>query len=280
MAHRRMFANTVLGSDQFVSMPFVLQALYIHLNIGADDDGFIDNAVAISRTINCNIKNLSILVENGFLLFFEKEKIYVIKDWHISNQIRKDRYKETRYLELKSQLTINNGSYSFNFEQENIANNNIEKIVAIERNDNEIKEEVKQTASATILKPYGNQMATQISIGKDSLGKDSLGKVSKSTMINHDQPAVEKPSGNEYVASLIQRLYDKEFLKSPQDKADEYRYAELFEKVLKAYGIKNVNQSLNYVLTFASYPETIENKYGWLHVALHDNCEKYANKNL
>ncbi len=41
MAERRMFAKTIIDSDAFLDMPLSSQALYFHLSMRADDDGFI-----------------------------------------------------------------------------------------------------------------------------------------------------------------------------------------------------------------------------------------------
>ena len=43
MAQRRMFSKKVTDTDTFLDMPLSTQALYFHLNMHADDDGFIDN---------------------------------------------------------------------------------------------------------------------------------------------------------------------------------------------------------------------------------------------
>ena len=41
MAEKRMFARSLIDSDAFLEMPLSAQALYFHLNMRADDDGFI-----------------------------------------------------------------------------------------------------------------------------------------------------------------------------------------------------------------------------------------------
>ena len=41
MGNHRMFANSVIDSDRFLDMPLTTQALYFHLGMKADDDGFI-----------------------------------------------------------------------------------------------------------------------------------------------------------------------------------------------------------------------------------------------
>ena len=43
MAKKRMFSMSVIDSEAFTDMPLSAQALYFHLNMRADDDGFIGN---------------------------------------------------------------------------------------------------------------------------------------------------------------------------------------------------------------------------------------------
>ena len=43
MAQKRMFTMKIVDSDAFLDMPLSTQALYFHLNMRADDDGFIGN---------------------------------------------------------------------------------------------------------------------------------------------------------------------------------------------------------------------------------------------
>ncbi len=41
MANKRMFSNQIINSDVFLDMNMSAQALYFHLNMNADDDGFV-----------------------------------------------------------------------------------------------------------------------------------------------------------------------------------------------------------------------------------------------
>ena len=41
MANRRMFSKDVVETDKFLNMPLTSQALYFHLGMEADDDGFV-----------------------------------------------------------------------------------------------------------------------------------------------------------------------------------------------------------------------------------------------
>ena len=103
MAERRMFAKTIIDSDLFLDMPMSTQCLYFHLNMRADDDGFINNPKKIQRMIGCNDDDLKLLIAKQFVIPFESG-IVVIKHWKVHNYIQKDRYKETFYKKEKSLL--------------------------------------------------------------------------------------------------------------------------------------------------------------------------------
>ena len=100
MAERRMFAKTIIDSDAFLDMPLSTQALYFHLSMRADDDGFINNPKKIQRMIGACDDDLKVLIVKRFIIPFESG-IVVIKHWKIHNYIRNDRYKETVYQEEK-----------------------------------------------------------------------------------------------------------------------------------------------------------------------------------
>lgn len=51
MAERRMFAKTIIDSDSFLDMPLSTQALYFHLSMRADDEGFVNNPKRLLRLI-------------------------------------------------------------------------------------------------------------------------------------------------------------------------------------------------------------------------------------
>lgn len=62
MANRRMFNKKLIDSDAFLDLPLSAQALYFHLSMRADDDGFIDNANRIQRMIGSNKDDLNVFV--------------------------------------------------------------------------------------------------------------------------------------------------------------------------------------------------------------------------
>ena len=112
MANKRMFSKMITASDAFVDMPATSQLLYFHLNMEADDDGFVSNPKRIIRMINVGDDDLKILLAKRFLLPFESG-VVVIKHWLLHNAVRKDMYKETQYLDEKKRLQIKeNGVYT------------------------------------------------------------------------------------------------------------------------------------------------------------------------
>ena len=147
MAEKRMFTQKIVDSDAFLDMPLTAQALYFHLNMRADDDGFVNNPKKIQRMIGASEDDLKLLIVKRFILTFDNGVI-VIKHWRMHNLIRKDRYNPTQYQDQILELELKeNGSYT------------------------EKKEHGNQMA--TSWQPNGNQMATQVRLGKDSIGKDS-----------------------------------------------------------------------------------------------------------
>lgn len=113
MAERRMFTKKIIDSDAFLDMPLSAQALYFHLSMRADDDGFVGNPKRIQRLINASEDDLKLLIAKRFILIFDSG-IIVIKHWNMHNYIRKDRYVETSYQDEKKMIeTKDNGSYTF-----------------------------------------------------------------------------------------------------------------------------------------------------------------------
>lgn len=148
MAERRMFAKTIIDSDAFLNMPLTTQALYFHLCMRADDDGFVNNPQKIQRMIGASDDDLKILCAKNFIIPFESG-IIVIKHWKIHNYIQNDRYKPTVYEEEKALLSVkNNKAYTL---------------------DTECIQDV-------------SIVDTQVRLGKDSLGKNSISRFAPPTL--------------------------------------------------------------------------------------------------
>ena len=112
MAERRMFTKKITDSDAFTEMPSAAQALYFHLNQGADDDGFNNQIQMAMFKAHASTDDLKILLAKNFIIRFESGVI-VIKHWRMHNTIRKDRYTPTNFKDELEQLGIKeNGAYT------------------------------------------------------------------------------------------------------------------------------------------------------------------------
>lgn len=150
MAERRMFAKTIIDSDAFLDMSLSTQALYFHLSMRADDDGFVNNPKKIQRMIGSGDDEMKMLIAKKFIIPFDSG-VCVIKHWRIHNYIQKDRYKETVYKEEKSHLLLKeNKSYKYM--------------------DTQCIQDVSISE-------------TQVRIGKDRIGKDSLDKNNNKSLL-------------------------------------------------------------------------------------------------
>ncbi len=105
MAERRMISKRLVSSDQFLDLPLEAQALYFRLILEADDDGFLSNAMSVSRMLGLPGTILSTLVSAGYLISFDFGVI-AIRHWRVCNAIRKDRYTPTLFQREFHQLRV------------------------------------------------------------------------------------------------------------------------------------------------------------------------------
>ena len=145
MAERRLFAKRIIDSDAFTELPPTTQALYFHLCMGADDDGFNNQIRRGMFNAHADRNDCDLLVQKRFIIPFESGVI-VIKHWRMHNLIKNDRYKHTAYIEEMATLVLKeNGVYT-------------ESGTQVEPKWN----------------PSGTQVEPQVRLGKDSIGKDSI----------------------------------------------------------------------------------------------------------
>ena len=52
----------IVDSDAFLDMPLSTQCLYFHLNMRADDDGFIDKPKRIMKIVGASDDDLKLLI--------------------------------------------------------------------------------------------------------------------------------------------------------------------------------------------------------------------------
>lgn len=134
MAKRRMFAKSVIGSARFLRMPPTSRLLYYDLGMNADDDGIVE-AFTVIRTTGATEDDLRVLAAKGFVTVLNDDLVSYIRDWGINNQVRKDRYHPSIYAELLVKIG-------------------------------------GDAAEETDGLPLGNQMETEVRLGKVSIGED------------------------------------------------------------------------------------------------------------
>ena len=111
MAERRMMTKKVTDDDAFMALSSSAQALYLHLYMSADDDGF-SKQVAISMfRAHASVQDLQALLEARYIYQFENGVI-VIMHWRMANALRKDRYTKTVFQNEMQKLQLDeNGQY-------------------------------------------------------------------------------------------------------------------------------------------------------------------------
>lgn len=113
MAERRMFTKKVTDDDNFMSLSSSAQALYLHLSMSADDDGFCNQVSLSMFKAHASVQDLQALLEKRYIYQFDNGVI-VIKHWRMANALRKDRYTPTAFQEELAKLDLkDNGSYTW-----------------------------------------------------------------------------------------------------------------------------------------------------------------------
>ena len=163
MARKRMFSLLVVDTDEFLDMPSSTQSLYYHLGMRADDDGFVSSPKKIVKLVNCSNDDLKLLIAKGFIIPFDSG-IIAIRHWKLNNDLKKDRYTPTIYLNEKSTLRVNKN-----------------KVYSIDGNNLETKRIQN-----------GNKLDTQYSIDKNSKDKNSKDKNSKEYIVQNQEENQEE----------------------------------------------------------------------------------------
>ena len=104
MAERRIFHASVVESDAFLDLPAGAQALYFHIGMHADDDGFVNGPKQIARKLRVGRQYIGLLVEKGFLIPFED--VVVMRHWLVANSLKSDRIRLPRYTQIAAKLYV------------------------------------------------------------------------------------------------------------------------------------------------------------------------------
>lgn len=113
MADRRMLSKKITDHDNFISLSASAQALYMHLVMSADDEGFCNQVSLAMFKAHAGSQDLEALIAKHYLMQFDNGVI-VIKHWKINNYIRQDRLTPTACIEEKAQIVEkSNGAYTW-----------------------------------------------------------------------------------------------------------------------------------------------------------------------
>ena len=110
MAQRRMFSKKIVETDKFYLVSLEAQAIYNHLSMNADDDGFVSSPQMILRASGGTPEMLQELVAARYIIPFDSG-IYLITDWFENNNIQKDRYKPSIYTRERSLVKLVGKTY-------------------------------------------------------------------------------------------------------------------------------------------------------------------------
>lgn len=231
IADKRMFAKTIVDSDSFLDMPLSTQALYFHLSMRADDDGFINNPKKIQRMIGASDDDLKVLAAKNFIIPFESG-VVVIKHWKIHNYIRGDRKKNTAYPEELALLTIkDNGAYSLVGDETILIENTAEE-------DQKNTMSVKCPSSDSQVTVKCPHRLDKISIDKNSIEEISIDN-------NISPSATPKPTKHKYGEHKNVLLSDEEYQKL-QDKLP-YDYEMWIETLSEGIALKGYKYKSHYL---------------------------------
>ena len=218
MAERRMFAKTIVLSDAFLDMPLSARCLYFTLGMFADDDGFVNNPKSIMRQVGACTDDLNILLAKRFILSFASGVI-VIKHWKIHNYIAKDRYKETKYIEEKSTLSIDEkGAYTECIQdvykvdtQVRLGKDSIGEFRVVEGSANVYNDNGN---SLTDEDEFSTELSTEFSTDKQfELQKGKLGRGVVILTPEQDEALLDKlgfDGYNHYIAKLADFIIEKD----------------------------------------------------------------------
>lgn len=149
-----MFTKKITDDDHFLNLSSPAQALYLHLSMNADDDGFCNQITASMFKAHASVTDLEALLKNRYIYQFDSGVI-VIKHWRMANALRKDRYTPTAFKNEMAMLKVGeNGAYKLPDSNDTVA----ERL------------------------PNGCQMVAerlpQVSIGKVSIDKNNKNNIS------------------------------------------------------------------------------------------------------
>ena len=235
MAEKRMFTQKIIDSDAFLEMPTSAQALYFHLNMRADDDGFVNNPKKITRYVGAAEDDLKLLLLKRFIIGFESGVI-VIKHWRMHNTLKNDRYKPTDYQDELSMLKLkDNKAYT---EKDHVSGPVLDCGTKVEPEWNQ----------------NGNQLEPQNRIDKNSIDKNREEKEREGLTFSNEKVCCAD-------AQRVAEAWNTLGLSKVTKLVPGSQRSQMLNKRIKEYGVDEVLRAIENVRT--SRFLNGDNKKGW-----------------
>ncbi len=213
MAGKRMFSKQVLLSDAFLDMSAEARALYVTLNMCADDDGLVNNTKSLMRVSGASKEHLEELESNNFIHVFESG-VCVIMHWKVHNTIKNDRYVPSLLDEKNSVVENEKKMYeirSANLDPQGRLNkNSIEKIKSEEGEERKEKIDFDKSniESPRVSAPVNDEIDKNVCV---EIGKVGYGPY-RNVMLTDDEFSAWKdecPQADEYINLMSNYLKSK-----------------------------------------------------------------------
>lgn len=236
MAERRMLSRTILDSDKFLDMPLTTQALYIHLIMNADDDGFLNNSQKITRMIGAGKKDFELLISAEFIIDFNNG-ICAVKHWKLHNYIRSDRYKPTVYQdELRRLVVASNKVY------EECKTYGKTKVYEADTNEKLIYNNSDEIIPKSEIK--GDDKSLRDNNIEDIIGKDNQQDIFLESETDADEESYKCDGNYEFSEQKVDGIPSDDHMET-QNRLDEISVdKDSIEKVMKKWnllGISNIS---------------------------------------
>lgn len=191
----------VVQDDVFLDMPSSSQNLYFHLNMNADDDGFV-SPKKIMRMCSATIDDLQVLVAKRYVIIFDSG-VAVIKHWTLHNTIKKDRKIATTYQKEFAQLTFNEwGAYTTKKSYQTTLLGDMHAPTSL-RHDGDNKNTTLNRGKVPYEMQNVSEMSPQYSIDKVSIDTNTK-QLDISTTNNSNSPTKKERVPTETLTEMMQ----------------------------------------------------------------------------
>lgn len=242
MAEKRMFSLQVIGCDDFKEMPLSAQALYFHLGMNADDEGFLNNAKSVKRSILASDDDMKLLIAKGFIIQFESG-VVAIRHWKVNNQIQTSRIKPSQCIEEKRLLEVKEDkTYDFN------SGLNSDDDTSVGQQDTDVSShDIERDSSANICQQNDNNCCQNVS-KREQNESECWNSIDK---IRLDKDSIDKCSIDDNTAASSGKSAGSRAAKTPKKKYGEYKHVLLtaaeYEKLTVDYGEDIRDKAIKYL---------------------------------